>query len=182
LRIIGGNNKGLTLKALEGSATRPTLDRIKTSLFDILQFRIRQSAVLDLFGGSGSLSLEAISRGAGEVVINDISADAIKIIRANCAKMKASPKIFNEDYAAALTRLNAENFRADIIFIDPPYESDYGENAIELVGGYKMLKAGGIIIFETLSKKHLILNRKDYIIKDIRKYGKVSLIFIGELD
>jgi 16S rRNA (guanine(966)-N(2))-methyltransferase RsmD len=182
LRIIGGSNKGLRLRSLEGGTTRPTLDRIKTSLFDILQFRIKQSVVLDLFGGSGSLSLEAISRGAAAVITNDISAAAVKIIRANCDKMNASPRILNKDYVTALAALHAENFRADIIFIDPPYESAYGENAIELIADYKMLKAGGIIVFEALSKKHLILNRKDYIIKDIRKYGKVSLIFIGGSD
>ena len=122
MRIITGEAKGRRLIAPKGMETRPTADKTRESLFSILMRYVGDAKVLDLFGGTGALALEAISRGAQSAVICDVSDPAIKAIRANAlavTKDDGRVRVFKADYKAALERLKTERF--DLVFLDPPY-------------------------------------------------------------
>jgi len=140
MRIISGIARGTKLETLEGKDTRPTLDRVKEPLFSIIQAYIYDAEVLDLFSGSGALALESISRGAKKAVSCDKSRKAIEIIKKNVQKthFEASVDILNKDYRKALDELKNKTF--DIIFLDPPYETDFGIEAIKIIMQNNMLK------------------------------------------
>ena len=181
MRIISGKHRGTKLYTLEGLDTRPTLDRVKEPLFSIINFDLPDASVLDLFAGSGALGLEAISRGASKAVLCDKSKKAIDIINKNIEKTKVESKaqVINKDYLAALESLKGQKF--DIVFLDPPYETDFTEKAIEKIAEYGLLKQDGKIIIETDRKEKLVQNIEKlglFDIYDERKYGRVSLIFL----
>ena len=123
MRIITGKARGTNLYTLPGSTTRPTADRVKEAVFSMLQFDIEGRSVLDLFGGSGQLALEALSRGARDAVIADSQRGAIDIIKKNAEKTKLSSgcTIMLSDWKETLRRLSGKKF--DIVFLDPPYSS-----------------------------------------------------------
>ena len=179
MRIIGGTLRGKKLYTLEGLATRPTLDRVKESVFNILQFRIKDSVVLDLFGGSGALGLEALSRGAKKTVFCDNSKSAMEIIKKNIKETRFEDKsiLLNKDYIECLTTLK-EKF--DLVFLDPPYDTNYGIIAINKIIELNLLSDNGIIIFETNNEnkeKEILLN-KNIEIYDKRRYGIAYIMFI----
>lgn len=185
MRIISGKNRGTKLYTLDGINTRPTLDRVKEPLFSILNFYIEDSIVLDLFAGSGALGLEAISRGAYEVVLCDNSKEAIHIIEKNVEKMSVSSKvkILNLDYLKALENLKKQDYKFDIVFLDPPYQTDFSEKASEKIVEFNLLNKNGIIVIETDRKKEVIENIKKMNLFDIydeRKYGRAELIFLKQ--
>lgn len=140
MRIISGIARGTKLETLEGKDTRPTLDRVKEPLFSIIQAYIYDAEVLDLFSGSGALALESISRGAKKAISCDKSRKAIEIIKKNIQKthFEASVDILNKDYKKSLDELKNKKF--DIIFLDPPYETDFGVEAIKIIMQNNMLK------------------------------------------
>ena len=181
MRIISGKARGTKLNTLEGLATRPTLDRIKESLFNILQNQIYDARVLDLFAGSGALGLETLSRGAKEAILCDNSLKAIKIIKENVKKthFEKQAKIMNNDYNKALNILKDEKF--DIIFLDPPYESEFDITALNVIILNNMLTEEGIIILETdhAQKTQEALKKIDINVYDLRNYGRVSLFFLN---
>ena len=133
MRIISGKARGTKLYTLDGTATRPTLDRVKESLFNIIQNDIEDSTVLDLFSGSGAIGLEFLSRGAKRAVLCDSSKDAIKIIKQNVQKTHFEEKVevYNMEFTKLVERLQNQKF--DIIYIDPPYKMDLAIKAIELI-------------------------------------------------
>ena len=180
MRVISGTARGKKLTALEGLETRPTLDRVKESVFNILQFDIKNSKVLDLFSGSGALAIEALSRGADKAILCDNSSKAIKVINKNLedTRLKEKTKIINKDYSEALNDLKDEKF--DIIFLDPPYKSNYIVKSIENIIKNNLLAEDGIIVAETDDKNKIeeIKNIKNIEIYDTRRYGIVSIIFI----
>lgn len=183
MRIIAGKNRGTKLYTLEGDdITRPTLDRVKESLFNIIVNHILDSNVLDLFAGSGSLGLEAISRGAKKTIFCDKSKKAIDIIQKNITKTKVEDKveIINKDYTDCILHLSSKNIKFDIIFLDPPYATNYIEKSIELIIEKDLLKDNGIIIIETDEKDRIIEQIKDKKVNiyDIRKYGRIDIIFL----
>ncbi len=178
MRIISGEKRGLKLYSLEGEQTRPTLDRVKESLFNILDSKgINYEYVLDLFSGSGALGIETLSRGAQKVVFCDKSKLAIDVIKKNLDKAKYLDKsdILNEDYITSLQKLNQIDKKFDIVFLDPPYNMGMGINAIELISQYTMLKDDGIIVLETNDEEYIPNKIGIYEIVDIRKYGKVRI-------
>ena len=185
MRIIGGKHRGSKLYTLDGLNTRPTLDRVKEPLFSILQFDLPEAIVLDLFAGSGSLGLEALSRGAKKAILCDKSRDAIHIIEKNVDKLneKANIQIMNQDYLKALEMLKQNHEKVDIVFLDPPYETDFAENAVKIITQYKLLNEDGIIVIET-DRKEVVeqnINKLDlYEIYDERKYGRVELLFLKQ--
>ena len=182
MRVISGTARGKKLNTLSGLNTRPTLDRVKEAVFSIIQFDLEDENVLDLFSGSGALAIEALSRGAKNAVMCDNSYEAIKIIKQNVKETRLIDKveIINKDYAEALKKLNKENKKFDIIFLDPPYKSDFAIKSMEYIFRNNMLLDDGIIIFETddKNKEQEILKYKEMRIFDIRKYGSVYVIFI----
>lgn len=183
MRIISGKHKGMKLYTLEGIDTRPTLDRVKEPLFSILNFDLPDATVLDLFAGSGALGLEALSRGAKEVVLCDYSSKAIHIIEQNVDKMKErnNVKLLQKDYKMALKTLKDEEKKFDIIFLDPPYATNFVEKAAEYIAQYDLLKENGTIVIETDRKEDVktdINQLELFDIYDERKYGRANLIFV----
>ena len=182
MRIIAGEVKGKKLMTLEGMATRPTLDRVKEALFNIIQFNLEGANVLDLFAGSGGLGIESLSRGADYCVFCDNSYEAIKVINQNIKNTKYENKaaIINKDYILALKKLSKEEYKFDIIFLDPPYSSDFDVKALNQIIELDLLKDDGIIIIETDNKKkeNEILKNEKIDIHDKRQYGRVLLIFV----
>lgn len=180
MRVISGTARGKKLTTLEGLETRPTLDRVKESVFNILQFNIKDSRILDLFSGSGALAVESLSRGAKQAVLCDDSAKAVKVINRNLedTRLKDKTKIINKDYIEALNDLKKEKF--DIVFLDPPYKTDYIYKSIDKIIEYDLLAEEGIIVAETDDKSKIeeIKNIKNIEIYDTRRYGIVFIIFI----
>ncbi len=183
MRIISGVARGTKLITLEGIETRPTLDRIKESLFSIIQNKIPKAVVLDLFAGSGALGIECLSRGALFCTFCDSSNKAIKVIKQNIEKTRMSEKalVIQADYATCLKKISNQKNSFDIIFLDPPYESNLIEKSIEKIIEFDLLKQDGIIIAET-DQLELVLEKIEKLqveIIDIRKYGRVKLVFLN---
>ena len=130
MRVVAGKAKGVVLKTPEGMQTRPTADRVKEALFSILQFDLPGTTVLDLFGGTGQLGIEAISRGAKSAVFVDAGDAPCKLIKENLrrAKMEGEGRVVRADYLQFLSQCR-EKF--DIIFLDPPYAEVFLENSIK---------------------------------------------------
>ena len=180
MRIISGTARGTKLYTLEGTETRPTLDRVKESLFNIIQSDIQDSNALDLFSGSGAIGLELLSRGAKKAVLCDNSKDAIKIIKQNAQKTHLDDKaeIYNIDFSNLIEKLEDQKF--DIIYIDPPYATDYIKIALEKIIEFKLVDINTKIIIETDDEKRILKQIENLNIKieNQRRYGRVHLIFI----
>lgn len=173
MRIISGKYRGLKLAEFAGGEIRPTADRVKESLFNILSGEIAGAKCLDLFCGSGNLGIECLSRGAEEVHFNDVSSESVAVLKKNLAKLKGENafKITVSDFRECLARSSA----FDLIFIDPPYKEECGAEALKIIGERKLLKTGGIAVYERDRKfEGEIKGLKSF---DERKYGKTYLTF-----
>ena len=150
VRIIAGTARGRKIDTLEGMETRPTLDRVKEAVFGSLQFRIPYAEVLDLFAGSGNLGLEAASRGAKRVVLNDRNPACAAIIRKNAEALGFSEtvEVYNLDWEAAIDRLSKEGVTFDLAFLDPPYREGLSEDAVGRLFEHKLIKRGGTVVLE----------------------------------
>jgi 16S rRNA (guanine(966)-N(2))-methyltransferase RsmD len=174
MRVITGRARGVVLKTPEGELTRPTTDRVKEALFSIIQFELPGATVLDLFGGTGQLGIEAISRGAQRAVFVDSREDACKLIRENLRRTKFEKEgtVIRTDYMEYLKRCK-EKF--SVILLDPPYSEVFLENSLKMITEIDILKSGGIIVAERPVGKDLpwdfpgFTRSKDY------KYGKILL-------
>ena len=181
MRVISGTAKGCKLNSIDDLSTRPTLDRVKEPLFSIIQNYIPQANVLDLFAGSGALGIETLSRGAKHCTFCDKSYKSIKMLEQNIKKtrMEQNSTILNLDYKKCLQQ---QNDKFDIIFIDPPYKLDIAVDSIKRIIDLKLLNKEGIIILET-DEEHRELKELENIeleVYDVRKYGRVRLIFLHE--
>ncbi len=182
MRVISGKAKGSKLNSIESLSTRPTLDRVKESLFNIIQDKLNGSMVLDLFAGSGALGIEAISRGAKKAYFCDNNYDAIRMINQNLEKTHFSNQsvIINSDYKKCLKSLN-EKF--DIVFIDPPYKDNLSVDSIKIIIEQGILNQDALMIIETdeiCRDKRKLEELKNVKIVDERKYGRANLLFIKE--
>ena len=177
MRIIGGKFRSRVLAEFAGEDVRPTSDRAKEALFNILSLKLYGARVLDLFAGSGALGLESLSRGAKEVVFNDCAKASLAIIKKNLAALKITPngeeaKLMNCDYLVCLEQVRGQ---FDIIFIDPPYRFDFGEKALQKIAERKLLTENGIAVYERdRSFEGEIEGLEKY---DERKYGKAYFTF-----
>ncbi|MEE1200543.1 MAG: 16S rRNA (guanine(966)-N(2))-methyltransferase RsmD [Christensenellales bacterium] len=183
MRIISGEARGRRLFAPSGEETRPTADRIRESLFNILGQHVRDARVLDLFGGSGAMSLEALSRGAAYAIISDHSRIAVQCIERNAKLVLSSQyseklRILRADYRAALDRIQLEQF--DLVFLDPPYRmTDAYTTALRQLHGRKLLRSGCICVLERDSAVTLPLP-DGFVCFDSRNYGTTSIDFLKE--
>lgn len=180
MRIISGTARGTKLFTLEGETTRPTLDRVKESMFNIIQNEVQNSIFIDLFSGSGAIGLEAASRGAKIVILCDKSKQAINIINKNIEKthLKEKVELYNLDYELLLKTKIKE--QADIIYIDPPYKSDFAINAVNIILENGLVSEHSTIIIETDEEEKILreLEKIEIKITDKRKYGRAILIFL----
>ncbi|MDO4564228.1 MAG: 16S rRNA (guanine(966)-N(2))-methyltransferase RsmD [Clostridia bacterium] len=150
MRIIAGSARGRSFDTKEGLATRPTIARVKESVFGSLQFDIPQSNVLDLFAGSGGMGLEAASRGAAKVICNDNDAECVSIIKSNAEKLDLDGiiSVWRFDYREAIERLKLSGERFDIVFLDAPYYENVAQDALELLFTQGLVKEGGVVVVE----------------------------------
>lgn len=174
MRVIAGKAKGIQLKTPDGMLTRPTTDRVKEALFSILQFDLPGTRVLDLFGGTGQLGIEALSRGAKEAVFVDAREEACRLIRENLKRAGFTGQVVRGDY---LTYLDQCREKFDIIFLDPPYAEVFLENALNRITEIDILQSGGIITTERPLGKELPWDFSGYDRSRDYKYGKILLTF-----
>lgn len=183
MRVISGTARGTKLESIDSIETRPTLDRVKESLFNIIQNKIEDSLVLDLFAGSGAIGIEFISRGCKKAYFCEKSHDAIKMINKNLIKTKFQNKseIFEKDYIKCLELLETMNVKLDIIYIDPPYGQDLAGKAVEQIISLGLLEQNGIIVIETDEKERDLKEIENLQVEvyDLRKYGRAHLIFLN---
>lgn len=174
MRVITGKARGIQLKTPEGMLTRPTADRVKEALFSIINFDIPGANVLDLFGGTGQLGIEALSRGASSAVFVDAREESCKLIRENLkrTKLEQNAKVIRSDYLDYLGRCREQY---DIIFLDPPYAEEFLENAIKQITEIDILRSNGIIVAERPLGKELPWEFEGYTRSKDYKYGKVLL-------
>ncbi len=174
MRVISGKARGVQLKTPEGMDTRPTIDRVKEALFSIIQFDLPGAQVLDLFGGTGQLGIEALSRGAKSAVFVDAREEACRLIRENLkrTRLEGEGKVIRGDYLDYLSRCREQY---DIIFLDPPYAEVFLENALKRITEIDILRSGGIIVTERPLGKELPFDFEGYTRSKDYKYGKVLL-------
>ncbi len=172
MRVISGTLKGRKIEGYEIKTTRPTMDRVKESIFDSLQDNIISSTVLDLFCGTGSLGIEALSRGAKECYFVDNNKDILLYLNQNINNLKLKNKsiILDKDYLEALKYLKNNNLKFNLILVDAPYKMQVIEKIINLVLDYDLLANKGILVleysFDKLKESYPQLNLYKY-----KKYG-----------
>lgn len=176
MRVITGTARGRKLQEPKNMDIRPTTDKVKESLFSIIQFDIEGRRVLDLFAGTGQLGIEAISRGARSVTFVDQSNEAIAIVRQNLEHCGFTAQIVRDDSIAYLEHAG----KFDLIFLDPPYASGLMDAALKKINKFDILADGGIIICETDSETSLKPLDPPYFIGREYKYGKVKLTVCGK--
>ena len=174
MRVITGKARGVQLKTPDGMLTRPTTDRVKEALFSVIHFDLPGARILDLFGGTGQLGIEALSRGAKSAVFVDQREDACRLIRENLkrTKLEADAKVVRSDYLDYLKRCR-ETF--DIILLDPPYAEVFLENALKCITEIDILQSGGIIVAERPFDKELPFEFEGYTRSKDYKYGKTLI-------
>ena len=179
MRVITGKAKGITLKTPDGMATRPTADRVKEALFSAIQFDVPNAKVLDLFGGTGQLGIEALSRDARFAVFVDESDAACRLIRENLKRTRLEnfAQVVRSDYKKFLQNCT-EKF--NIIFLDPPYAENFLENSLNLITEIDILQSGGIIVTERPVGKDLFVDFSGYSRSKDHKYASTILTFFSK--
>ena len=180
MRVITGKARGVVLKTPDGMATRPTTDRVKEALFNIIQFEIPTARVLDLFGGTGQLGIEALSREAKSAVFVDEREDACRLIRENLKRTKLAEfaRVIRSDYMAYL-RSCKDKF--DIVLLDPPYAEVFLENSLKMITEIDILQSGGIIVAERPVGKELPWEFPGFERSRDYKYGKTLITIYRKL-
>lgn len=175
MRIIAGKYRKMNLNTLEGDNTRPSKDMLKEALFSSLGFFDGSEAFLDLFGGSGAVGLEALSRGVKRVVINDHNKDAIRVIKSNVAKIQECVEIYNFDYHQCI--MNLANNQFDYIFLDPPYALDRYVEIMDLLVEYNLIKESTIVIWEVKKGTKMQERYANFVLYKEKNYGISSLFY-----
>ncbi len=181
MRIIAGQLRGKTLRSVKGMATRPTSDRVRESLFNILSYRIRGANVLDLFAGTGALGIEALSRGAKSAVFVDESKDALSVIRRNLedCKLMEKARIIRWNIARNLNCLTAYEKQFDLVFMDPPYHSGLIGPALAHLNTENCLADSACLVIEHDISETISDNICDFYLADQRKYGRTFVSFLN---
>jgi 16S rRNA (guanine(966)-N(2))-methyltransferase RsmD len=176
MRVITGTARGRKLGEPKNMDIRPTTDKVKESIFNIIQFDIEGRRVLDLFAGTGQLGIEALSRGAKSAVFVDASNEAVKIVRANLAHCGLTGEVVRDDAVAFLSRCG----KFDLVFLDPPYQSGLMEAVLRKIIQFDILADGGIIVCETSTDVALPALSAPYYLGREYHYGKVKLTVCGK--
>lgn len=178
MKVISGKYKGRVLDGYDLSGTRPTMDRVKESLFAMMQGKINGSVILDLFSGSGNLGIEALSEGAKLSYFVDENRKAVQTIERNLNKIGISnQKVFCLDYQKAIRLFSQKKISFDIIFLDPPYQTNYIEKSISLIEEGNLLKKDGILVCESDTPNKVIYSSMFQKLKE-KKYGDKYVILL----
>lgn len=174
MRVISGSARGRRLKELQGMDTRPTTDKVKESMFNIIQFEIEGRKVLDLFGGTGQLGIEALSRGAAHGTFVEQRREAVALIRDNlrATGLSESSHVVQGD---ALSFLASCREKFDVIFLDPPYESGLLDQCLEAITKFDILNEHGIMVCESAAEKTLPALAPPYEQGREYRYGKIKV-------
>lgn len=172
MRIIAGKYRGKTLAEFRGMDIRPTPDRVKESVFQILSDRLVGAHVLDLFAGSGALGIEALSRGASEVQFNDLSRDSLAVCRKNLAAVKERGILTQLDFRTCLMRAEG---KFDIVFCDPPYREQFTEEILGILYKRALLRDDGIVVAESERCEEA---PDGWEVADFRSYGRTKITFL----
>lgn len=181
MRIISGKAKGQRLKVPKGQALRPTAARVKEALFDILPHDLSGWKVLDLFAGTGNLSLEALSRGAAEVVLVDGSRNAVQTIRDNLRRLGFTEKasVWAAPVLKSLRALARRGRKFNLVFLDPPYEKGIVKSAMRTLGEIDLVEEDGVVIVEHSVREEIDASYGKLALRDQRRYGATALSFFG---
>ena len=175
MRVISGRLKGKRLMSPLNDKVRPTLDRIKETLFNIIQFDVQGCTFLDLFSGCGGVGIEAVSRGANEVIFCDWDRDSLKVLKTNLKNLGIESFVYEGDFKQLLKKQPPEKF--DFIYIDPPYAGDHAQTALEMIAEKKLLKKDGVAIVEKLTEDKREFCADGLVVKQSRKMGNVTMVF-----
>ena len=179
MKIISGKYKGRNLDGHNLDGTRPTMERVKESLFAIIQNHLDNAVVLDLFSGSGNLGIEALSEGASFAYLVDFNKKAADTIKKNLNTIGIKEaEVINLDYKKALNYLKDK--KMDLIFLDPPYKTDFIEQSIKLIDEYNILNDDGLIICENDSLDKIVYPDNYEVVKD-RKYGDKWVVILRKI-
>lgn len=171
MKVISGKYKGRVLEGFDIAGTRPTMDRVKESVFAMIQSWLEDAVILDLFAGSGNLGIEALSEGAKQIYLVDKNKKACQVMKRNLDKIGMDENvIFYGDYKKALDNYKNQSLQFDIIFLDPPYQTDLVQKSIEIIEKNELLTKNGIIVAESNSLDKIIFSKKLQMIKS-KKYG-----------
>ena len=178
LRVISGKYRGRLLSQPNKEKCRPTTDRVKEAIFSMIQFKLENAIVLDLFSGSGSLGIESISRKATKVFCIEKNAKSVEVIQKNIENLAIDNlKIINDDVLKHLDRMT--NMKFDIIFLDPPYkEINLYNKTLKLISELRLLKETGFIIVECLNDKDLQIPN-NFVIQKRKKYGLTHILLLS---
>jgi 16S rRNA (guanine(966)-N(2))-methyltransferase RsmD len=179
LRIVGGEARGRRLRAVPGRSTRPTADRVRQSLFDLLGQRMDGLRVLDLYAGTGAMALEAVSRGAASALLIEKDPQACAVIQANIDALEYAGecRLLRDDVAGALARLRGERF--DLVFSDPPYALHASQMVIDALSSNDLLVKGGRGVLESSRREPAPKLPAGFLEIASRTYGDTRVVVIG---
>ena len=181
MKIISGKYKGRNIEGFDIEGTRPTMDRVKESLFAMIQNYINDSIILDLFSGSGNLAFESLSNGSSFAYLVDYNRKAINTINKNIERIGIdNTKVLNMDYKKALDYFNDNNIKFDIIFIDPPYKTNYVEESLLLIDKYNLINNNGIIVCESDDLDKIVYSNSYELVKS-KKYGDKYIVLLKRM-
>ena len=181
MRVIGGHDRGRRLRAPRGLATRPTADRVRVTLFDVLGPTVAGARVLDLFAGTGAVGIEALSRGAARVVLVERDQSALRALRANLAALdapRAAARVMAGDVLRLLPELGAQEGPFDLVFIDPPYATALAARTLEGLGATRICRAGTEVIVQHSTRTTLPTVRGLVPHRRPRQFGDTALTFL----
>ena len=171
MQIITGKYRARKLLPVDAESTRPTLARVKESIFNLIQGEIAGSVVLDLFAGSGAFGAECISRGANKIYFVDHEPKAIQTIKMNTKNMTEDFDILNMSYVDALSFFQKQNIKFDLVYLDPPYKSDFAVKSLNILAEKQLLNEGAVVVVEHEMQNDLQNLPECYIMKKSKKYG-----------
>lgn len=181
MKVISGKYKGRNIMGFDIDGTRPTMDRVKESLFGMIQNSVNDSVVLDLFAGSGNLGIEALSEGAKFAYLCDHNRKAIHVMENNIQNIGITDcKTLSMDYLKCLDYFHEHNITFDLIFLDPPYKTNYIEKSLEVISKYDLLNPNGIIVCESDSFDKIVYPECFSCVKD-RQYGDKFIVILQKM-
>jgi 16S rRNA (guanine(966)-N(2))-methyltransferase RsmD len=181
MKIVAGKNRGNKLKSLKGLSIRPTSQKVREALFDILGISIEGTYFLDLFAGTGAIGIEALSRGAQKVIFIEKEIKCIKIIKENLKKTKNNQNslVFKIDFLSGIKLLAKKNYLLDFIFLDPPYNMGLVNISLLEISKLPILKKNSVVIVQHYKKEKVEENINNLKLYDQRKYGESYLSFFS---